>query len=285
MYRSVAVAAISLRARKWDKKGNADKLESFIVQAAREKPEVILSIEGALEGYVVMDVVYDPERAEEMLEIAEPIDGPYVQRFQELAAKLGCCLCFGFAERVGEEVFNCGIFIDMTGRICGKYHKTQLAEGYHHSWKFNRIGRTIRAFDTPIGRAGIVICNDRSNPRIARTLVLDGAQVIFIPTHGSRNKRQNGYVLARARENGVPIVQANAGMNMIVSQGETVAYQWGYDKITHGVIEMPEAPSTEAARKYEAEYLELQGPEMEKRYAKSMAKVAEADGKEESGRV
>jgi predicted amidohydrolase len=274
MYRSVQVAAVSLRVRKWDKKGNAAKMESYFAEAAREKPEVIVSVEGALEGYVVMDVVYEPERDGEMLEIAEPIDGPYIQHFQSLAAKLECCLCFGFAERVGEEVFNCGIFIDKSGRICGKYHKTQLAEGYHPSWSFNRIGRTIRAFDTPIGRAGIVICNDRSNPRISRTLVLDGARVIFIPTHGSRNKKQNGYVLARARENGVPVVQANAGMSMIVSKGEMVAYQWGYDRITHGVIEVPAAPSTEAARKYEAEYMELQGPEMAKRYAKRMAKIA-----------
>ena len=278
MYRAVPVAAVSLRAREWDKKGNAEKLETLMVEAAREQPEVILSIEGALEGYVVMDVIHDRARPEDMLEISEPIDGPYIQRFQRLATQLGCSLCFGFAERVGEEVFNSAVFIDCTGTICGKYHKTQFAEGYHPSWFFNRIGSSLHAFDSPIGRVGIVICNDRKNPRIVRTLVLDGARAIFIPTHGNRKAKQNRTVLARARENGVPIVQANAGMNLIVSKGEIVAYQWGYDRITHAIIDVPEAPSAEAARGYEEEYLKLQGPEMERRYARQMARVVEETG-------
>ena len=239
MYNSVKVAAISLKPAKWDKAANADKMEAFFVQAAKTKPQVILTTEGALEGYVVMDVIYHPEKAEAMLEIAEPIDGPHIRRFQQLAKSLKTCLCFGFAERLGDDVYNCGVFIDDNGEICGKYHKTQLAEGAHPSWNFNRIGDTLRAFDTPVGRAGIVICNDRWNPLITRTLVLDGASLILIPSYGSRRKAQNETVLARARENGVPIVEANVGMNLIISKGEAIAYKWGNDQITTAVIDIP----------------------------------------------
>ena len=49
--------------------------------------------------------------------------------------------------------------------------KSQLAEGASDSWPFNRIGESLRAFDTPLGRVGMMICNDRWNPMIARTLV------------------------------------------------------------------------------------------------------------------
>ena len=273
MYNSVKVAAISLKPTKWDKAANADKMEAFFVQAAKTKPQVILTTEGALEGYVVMDVIYHPEKAAAMLEIAEPIDGPHIRRFQQLAKSLKTCLCFGFAERLGDDVYNCGVFIDDNGEICGKYHKTQLAEGAHPSWNFNRIGDTLRAFDTPFGRAGIVICNDRWNPLITRTLVLDGATLIYIPSYGSKSKSQNETVLARARENGVPIVEANVGMNLIVSKGEIVAYQWGNDQITTAVIDIPVPPSHKAARSSEQEYLELQGPEMEKRYEKTREEV------------
>ena len=43
-------------------------------------------------------------------------------------------------------------------------HKMQFAEGYDKSWYFNRPGKKIRAFDTPLGRCGMLICNDRWNP-------------------------------------------------------------------------------------------------------------------------
>ena len=270
MYDSVKVAAISLKPTKWDKASNADKMEAFFVEAAKEQPKVILTTEGVLEGYVVMNVIENPEKVEAMLEIAEPIDGPSIQRFQRLAKTLQTCLCFGFAERITHEVYNCAVFIDHNGEICGKYHKTQLAEGTHPSWTFNRVGESLRAFDTPIGRAGFVICNDRWNPLITRALVLDGANLILIPSYGSRSKSQNQAVLTRARENGVPIVEANVGMNLIISKGEIAAYKWGNDQITTAIIDIPEPPSQEATRRAEQEYLKLQGPEMEKRYNKTV---------------
>lgn len=273
MYNSVKVTAISLKPTKWDKAANADKMEAFFAKAAQEEPQLILTTEGMLEGYVVMEAIQQPEQAENMLEIAEPIDGPYIQRFQKLAKTLNTSLCFGFAERIEDEVYNCAVFIDHDGEICGKYHKTQLAEGTHSSWNFNRIGKTIRAFDTPMGRAGIVICNDRWNPLISRTLVLDGAQLILIPSYGSKGKTQNQAVLARARENGVPIVEANVGMNLIISKGEIATYKWGNDQISTAVIDIPAPASPQTARQSEQEYIEQQGPEMDKRYQKTMERL------------
>ena len=180
MYTTITVTAISLKPKKWDKDYNAEKLETYFRKAARDQADLIVAPEGILEGYVAMDVIRNPERGRAMVEIAEPLDGPYVRRFQDLAQELRTCLCFGFAERIGEEVYNTAIFIDQDGDICGHYHKTQLAEGAHASWYFDRVGRRIRAFDTPLGRMGMVICNDRSNPKISRTLVLDGARCLLI---------------------------------------------------------------------------------------------------------
>ncbi len=273
MYESVKVAAVSYRPVKWDRAVNADRMEELFVEAAREKPRMILITEGALEGYVVMEVVEGRASAEDLLEVAEPIDGPYIRRFQKLARTLRTCLAFGFAERIGDEAYNCALFIDQDGEIRGRYHKVQLAEGTHSSWKFNRIGQKLRAFDTPIGRAGFVICNDRWNPDIVRALVLDGARIILIPSYGSKTKEQNQAVLARARENGVPIVEANVGMNLIISKGEICAYQWGNDQITHGVVDIPSAPSAEAARQAEQDYLAAQTPEMERRYQSTLERV------------
>ncbi len=275
MYESVEVAAISFRPTKWDKDGNADRMEQLFVRAAQDSPRLILTTEGALEGYVVMDVVEGRASADAMLDLAEPIDGPYIRRFQKLARTLNTCLAFGFAERIGDEAYNCALFLDRQGEICGRYHKVQLAEGTHSSWRFNRVGKRLRAFDTPIGRAGFVICNDRWNPQIVRALVLDGARVILIPSYGDKTKRQNQAVLARARENGVPIVEANVGMNLIISKGEICAYQWGNDQITYGVVDVPAAPGEASSRQAEQDYLTAQTPEMECRYQRTLERVGQ----------
>jgi predicted amidohydrolase len=265
MFRSVKVAAISLKPIRWKKDANADRLEAFFTAAAREKPQVIVAPEGILEGYVVNEVLQDARLTESMFAIAEPIDGPYVQRFQRLARALNTCLCFGFAEKVDRQIFNCAIFIGPDGEICGRHHKTMFREGNDPSWTFNCSGETLRAFDTPVGRSGILICNERWYSILARTLVLDGAQVLFISSYGDKRRTQNQEVLARAREYGVPIVEANVGMNLIISKGEVVAYQWGNDQITFGVVDIPERSSPEAARVLEAQYLEWRDPAMRKR--------------------
>ncbi len=272
MYRGLKVAAVSLKPVKWDKDANVEKMESFFTKAAEGEPELVVMPEGILEGYVIMDVIKHSEKGPKFLEIAEPIDGPCIRHFRDLSKKLGIALCFGFAERIGDEVYNCAVFIDGGGDICGKYHKMQFAEGYHPSWYFNRIGKELRAFDTPFGRAGILICNDRWNPMIARTLMLDGAQFIMIPSYGSRSSSQNKAVLSRARENGIPIVEANVGVNLIVSKGEVVAYKWGCDRITYGKIDIPEPPSEEAARALEQEYMSYQKIEMKERYKENQEK-------------
>ena len=273
MFDPVITTAISIKPRKWDKDYNADKMESFFRRASEENPDIILTTEGVLEGYVVMDVLEGRRTVEELLEIAEPIDGPYILRFRRLAAELDTCLCFGFAERIDKDVFNAAIFIDSKGDILGKYHKVQLAEGTDLSCNFNRVGDKLRAFDTPYGRAGFVICNDRWNPMIVRTLVLDGAQFILIPSYGSKSRDQNLTVLARARENGVPIVEANVGMNLIISKGEIKSYAWGNDQSTTTTIDVPAKPSSLVARELEREYLALQGPEMTRRYEETLKQI------------
>ena len=102
----------------------------------------------------------------------------------------------------------------------------------------------------------MLICADRWNPMIARTLVLDGARVIYIPSQGGNDTVQDCAVLARARENGVPVVQANIAENLIISQGEIVAHETGDDRITTATVGIPQPPSQEHSKKMEQAYLE-----------------------------
>jgi len=265
MFRQIKTTAISIKPVPWEKARNADRLESFFRRAARKKPDLIVATEGALEGYVSHDVKKRLDKAGAMLEIAEPIDGPYIRRFCKLAKGLKTCLCFGFAERIGRAVYNSSIFIDHHGEIRGTYHKHEepvlSPKGRGWVWTEKPMRRRLRAFDTPFGRCGLIVCADRWYAMLARTLVLDGAQYLVISAYGSKERPQNETVLARARENGVPIVEANVGANLIISRGEIVAFKWGVDRITTGVIDIPLPPSTTAARRYEREFLQKRGKE------------------------
>ena len=273
MYRSIRASALSIKPRKWDKAHNADKLEEFVRSAAREGPDVVVAPEGFLEGYVVMQVVQDPSKAGALRAIAEPLDGPLIRRFSDLAREVRTNLCFGFAEQGDDGIYNCAVFIGADGEICGTYRKTQLSEGTHPSWDFNRVGTALRGFDTPIGRVGVLICNDRWNAHIARTLVMDGAQILLIPSYGSRRRVQNEAVIARARENGVPVVEAAVGVNLIVSKGEVVAYKWGTDRITTACIDVPAWPTPDVADQMEEAYLATQNEEMLRRYENTMQEL------------
>ncbi len=274
MFSRFTAAAVSLRPAKWDKAGNADKMEDFFRKAARKKPHLIVAPEGMLEGYVVSDATWHRERAGALIDIAEPINGPYIRRFQKLAKSLRTCLCFGFAERIGRDAFNSAVFIGNDGRVYGTHHK--LAETTHPSWNFARMGDHIRAFDTPLGRCGILICADRWFSILARTLALDDAQFLVIPTFGTITKSQTVAVLARARENGLPIVQANVGMNMIVSRGEIAAYTWGEDRITVAEIDVPVRSSPSTLRACVREFQRAQKRMHHKWYVGTMKEIRKA---------
>jgi predicted amidohydrolase len=274
MFQTVDVAAISFVPEKFDLAGNADRLETSFRDAAEGGAKLAVAPEGVLEGYVVNQIIGGGARPEAMHDVAITMRGAVIRRFRNLAKELGISLVFGCAEKIGKDVFNCAVYIDENGKLCGKYHKMQLAEGSHRSWWFNRLGKQSRAFNTPYGRCGFLICNDRWNPDIARIPVLDGARFLLIPSFGSRSKSQDLAVLARARENGVPIVEANVGVTMVVNKGEIVALSRKQTNILFATIDIPAPPSPANRDVHERKFLAWRKKEMPQRYAKTMKGIS-----------
>lgn len=272
---NVRVAAISFVPVKFDLPGNADRLEQAFREAKQGGAEIAVAPEGVLEGYVVNEIIAGKFPAEKMKDVAVPIDDPVIQRFQRLAQELEMSLVFGLAERIGDDVYNSAVFIDPEGAIRGKYHKMQFAEGYDDDWWFNRLGKASRAFDTPYGRAGILICNDRWNPNLARIPVLDGARFLLIPSMGSRSLKQDEAVLSRGQENRVPIVEANVGVTLIVDDDKIVAVDREEEGITYADITIPPpASANEQERdRVEQEFLQWREQEMKVRLQKTLDKI------------
>lgn len=266
------VAAVSYEPVKFDLQANAAKLEKMFRKAAAGGARLAVAPEGALDGYVVNEIIAGAAKAGDMNKVAVKMTAPVIRRFQGLARELDMALVFGLAEKIDKDVFNCAVFIDHTGKICGKYHKMQLAEGYHPDWWFNRLGKQSRAFDTPYGRCGILICNDRWNPQLAKIPALDGAQFLVIPSFGSRSNAQDEAVLSRGRENNLPVIEANVGVTLVVNEGRIAAVDRQREGITFGEIVIPEqrAVDAKARDEVEREFLRWREAEMKTRLEKTL---------------
>ena len=273
--RSISVAAISFVPRKFDLESNAEKLEQMFRRASAGGAQIAVAPEGILEGYVVNEIIAGKAAVEDMKRVAVAIDSPMIKRFRKLARELEMCLGFGFAERVSKDVFNSAVFIDDEGQVCGTYRKMQFAEGYHPSWWFNRLGRRSRAFDTPLGRCGILICNDRWNPRLAEIPALDGAQFLVIPSFGSRSAAQDQAVLARGKENGLPVIEANVGVTLVVNKGKIAVVDRQEEAVTFGTITV--GPRVKRSRKQrdkvERAFLKWRETEMVRRYNRTQSRL------------
>lgn len=266
----VRVAAISFVPEKGNLAGNADRLAAAFREAAAGGAKLAVAPEGILEGYVINPMLAGEMPVARMHELALPLDSPVIGRFRDLARQLELCVVFGFAEKVGRDVFNTAVFIDQAGEIRGTYQKMQFDEGYHPSWWFNRLGERSRTFDTPFGRCGILICNDRWTPALARIPALDGAQFLVIPAYGSTSVHQDEAVVARARETGLPVIEANVGVCLVVSGGEVAAVSRESTTVTWAEITVPPpiAARPEERDRVEREFLAWRTTEMAQRYQK-----------------
>ena len=271
----VRVAAISYVPKKLDLNGNADRLEKAIREARAGGAKIAVAPEGALDGYVINEIIAGKATEAQLKEASLSTNDPIFKRFQNLARELEICVVFGFAERIGDELFNCAVFLDNKGNISGKYHKMQFAEGYHDSWWWNRLGAKSRAFDTPYGRCGLMICNDRWNPQLARIPVLDGAQFLIIPAFGSRSRAQDEAVIARANENGVPVIEANVGVTMVIDQqNHAIHTDRRENGITFAEITIPKPTEADpiARNHEEKKFLAWRTKEMRTRYLETIKK-------------
>ncbi|QNL45292.1 hypothetical protein H8790_04550 [Oscillibacter hominis] len=147
-------------------------------------------VERAAEGMPGLDLILLPEcnnflahSREEFQRIAEPIPGPYTDAMAELAKKLHVNLLPGSIteQAEGGKVRNTAAFIDRQGNLLGKYAKIHLfdALGYKESDNMEAGSETC-VLDTDFGRVGIQLCYDCRFPELARTLVLDGADILCI---------------------------------------------------------------------------------------------------------
>jgi predicted amidohydrolase len=122
---------------------------------ASARADLVVLPEGVLGGYLA-DGELD-------------LDGPEIARLCEIAGDT--VVCAGFGERGG---WSSAVCLSGDG-VLGHQRKVHIPPS--EVGVFNP-GDGFAAFDTPVGRVGMLVCYDKVFPEAARTLALDGAEVI-----------------------------------------------------------------------------------------------------------
>jgi N-carbamoylputrescine amidase len=198
-------------------------LESCVVQMERitarsrdRGANLIVFPEAALGGYL-----YELRTGEAPEAATPPPALPrHAEVFERLARAAGpAVLCVGYTEAAPGGPFASAMCLSGDG-VLGHHRKVHIPPGEQG---IISAGEGFAAFDTPVGRLGILLCYDKVFPESARALALDGAETIACmsawpvcrraPARLARNDRQvrhfNTLDVARAVENQVVWVTAN----------------------------------------------------------------------------
>lgn len=120
-----------------------------------------------------------------LFDLAEPVPGPTVARFQSVARELGVVLILSLFERRAAGLYhNTAAIVDADGEYLGLYRKMHIPQdpGFEEKFYFTPGDTGFRAWDTAFGRIGVIICWDQWYPESARLTAMHGAEIIFCPT-------------------------------------------------------------------------------------------------------
>lgn len=176
--RIVTVAATQM-ACSWDEAANIAEAEALVRQAKAEGAGLILLQELFATPYFCQDQFH------EYFALARPLrDNALVAHFSRLAAELGVVLPISYFEQAGQVYFNSLAMIDADGTVLGNYRKSHIPDGpgYTEKFYFSPGDTGFKVWNTKVGAIGVGICWDQWFPEAARSMALQGAEILLYPT-------------------------------------------------------------------------------------------------------
>jgi predicted amidohydrolase len=140
-----------------------------LVEHARQSGASLLVLPDAALGGYLADLRHpDPEA----LPPALTADSTPIREVAALAGDM--VVCVGYCEADGERRYNSAVCVTGDG-VLGRHRKVHQPAGESLAYS---AGDCFTAFDTPVGRIGMMIDYDKTFPESARSLALDGAQIL-----------------------------------------------------------------------------------------------------------
>lgn len=176
--RNVTVAATQMSCS-WDVDENIQKAEDLVKLAAEDGAQIVLLQELFQTRYFCL------QQKNQYFDLAHTLESDKaVAHFRVLAKQLGVVLPISYFEQAGTAFYNSLAIIDADGSLLWNYRKTHIpqAPGYQEKYFFSPGDTGFRAIKTAHATIGCGVCWDQWFPETARSLSLQGAELLFFPT-------------------------------------------------------------------------------------------------------
>jgi predicted amidohydrolase len=211
--REIYIAAAQFNPRLNELQANLDRMGDSIAQiCAGQKIDLIVFPELVTTGY---------ECGVKFNELAELVPGFTIETLGAKAAQFQTHIAFGMVvkHKVETVMYDAAILLSPEGEVAGQYNKVHLKPEERPIF---RGGYRFPVFETTFGRIGLLLGWDMAFPEAARSLALDGAELIVAPACWEIQSIEEWqtYLRARAFENSVYV----AGVNRC---GDEYTYSFG----------------------------------------------------------
>jgi nitrilase len=188
----------------------ADKACDLIAEASRNGAKLVVFPESFIPGFPLWAALQAPIRSHEFFAAfageAALLDGPEIEKVRMAGRRHGVVVSLGITEGTDASVgclWNSNILIGMDGAVIN-HHRKLVPTFYEKLIWANGDGRGLRVVATEIGRLGMLICGENTNPLARFALMAQGEQVhmsSYPPVWPTRPSTEaGGYDLRRAIE-------------------------------------------------------------------------------------
>ena len=172
------------------------RIERIVADAREAGADLLALPEAAIGGYL-SSLSADGVGGDVSVPPQLDVEGPEIARLAALAGDM--VVTAGFCER-GDDAsgglpYNSAVAVTGDG-VLGRHRKVHqpLAEDRSYA-----AGDRFSAFDTPVGRIGMMICYDKAFPEAARALAMDGARTVVCMSAWPASQTDRAPVLAQDR--------------------------------------------------------------------------------------
>jgi predicted amidohydrolase len=173
---TVALAQFAMTA---DPEANLATALGFIEAAAARKADIVCLPELFRSPYFC--VIEKSPR-----DYSEPVEGAVLNALTSASKRLGIAIVGGsIYERASDgKLFNTSIVCNKLGEFLGTYRKVHIPHdpAFYEQNYFEPGDLGFKVFDLGFAKVGVLICYDQWFPEAARSMALQGAQIIFYPT-------------------------------------------------------------------------------------------------------
>ncbi len=218
--REITVAVAQMKPKLGEAEENLVKMSETISRiASQQRVDLIVFPELITSGY---------ELGLRFTEVAQRVPGPTVNLLAQRANEYGIYIAFGMVtkEKVESVLYNSAVLVGPEGELLEVYNKIHLRGEERMAF---REGYKLPVIPTEIGNIGLLVGYDLAFPEAARSLVLDGADLLCVVANweASQIDEWKTYVRARAYENAVFVAAANR-------IGEDVTLNFGGESMVVG---------------------------------------------------